>query len=70
MTTTITVSGMTCDHCVRAVRDELTALDGVTGVDVDLHAGGDSPVAITSSTALDPSAVRTAVEEAGYTVKD
>ena len=34
---------------------------------VDLHEGGDSPVRVTSSTDLDPAAVRAAVEEAGYT---
>ncbi|WP_137121940.1 heavy-metal-associated domain-containing protein [Segeticoccus rhizosphaerae] len=65
--TTVTVSGMTCEHCVRAVTEELTALDDVTEVTIDLHAGGDSPVTITSSAPLDPSAVRAAVEEAGYT---
>ena len=70
MSTTITVSGMTCEHCVRAVSDELTALDDVTAVEVDLRPGQDSSVVLTSSAPLDPSAVRAAVEEAGYTVTD
>ncbi len=47
-TTTITVSGMTCGHCVASVTEELSELDGVTDVAVDLHAGADSPVTITS----------------------
>ena len=34
-----TVIGMTCEHCVRSVRDELTRLDGVSTVDVDLPSG-------------------------------
>ena len=32
-TTTYGVTGMTCDHCVRAVTDELTALPGVRDVE-------------------------------------
>lgn len=68
-TTTVTVTGMTCGHCVSAVTGELTSLPGVDAVAVDLNAGADSPVTITSSAALDPAAVRAAVEEAGYTVR-
>lgn len=65
-TTTINVTGMTCGHCVNAVTEELTALGGVTSVDVDLVKGGTSPVTITSDSELDPDAVRAAVDEAGY----
>lgn len=68
VTTSLTVRGMTCGHCVSAVTEEITALAGVSHVTVDLAAGGDSPVRITSATDLDPDAVRAAVEEAGYTV--
>ncbi|HJF76880.1 MAG TPA: cation transporter [Brevibacterium linens] len=68
-TTTITVSGMTCGHCEAAVKEELGALGGVTEVAVDLNAGGDSPVTITSSNELDDAAIRAAVDEAGYEVK-
>ncbi|WP_169253569.1 cation transporter [Brevibacterium sp. 'Marine'] len=68
-TTTITVSGMTCGHCEAAVKEELGALAGVSEVAVDLNAGGDSPVTITSSTELDDAAIRAAVDEAGYEVK-
>ncbi|GAA4283617.1 heavy-metal-associated domain-containing protein [Brevibacterium daeguense] len=68
-TTTITVTGMTCGHCVSAVQEELGALPGVTGVDVELVAGGDSPVTITSDQPLDSAAVEAAVDEAGYEVK-
>ncbi|KHS51126.1 MULTISPECIES: heavy-metal-associated domain-containing protein [Brevibacterium] len=68
-TTTITVSGMTCGHCEAAVKEELGALAGVSDVAVDLNAGGDSPVTITSSNELDDAAIRAAVDEAGYEVK-
>ena len=33
------VVGMTCDHCTRAVRAEVSAIDGVSDVDVDLASG-------------------------------
>ncbi|MGO1509347.1 MAG: heavy-metal-associated domain-containing protein [Actinomycetaceae bacterium] len=69
MTTTILdITGMTCGHCAQAVTTELSALDGVTGVDVDLQAGGTTPVTVTSATALDPEALRAAVDEAGYEI--
>ncbi len=63
---TYTVSGMTCGHCVSAVTEELTRLDGVSAVDVDLVAGGESAVTVTSAAPLEHSAVAEAVDEAGY----
>lgn len=64
-TTTFTVSGMTCDHCVQAVRSEISKIEGVTAVDVDLDSGS---VAISAEGMLDDTAVRAAVDEAGYEV--
>jgi copper chaperone len=66
-TATYTVTGMTCDHCVRAVRDEVAKIDGVTAVDVDL-ATGRLTVTGSAAAALDGGAVRAAVDEAGYEV--
>ena len=60
---TYTVSGMTCAHCVMSVTEEITALDGVTDVAVDLPTGA---VAVTSERPLDAAQVRAAVEEASY----
>jgi len=57
------VLGMTCDHCVRAVRDELAALDGVAAVDVELSTGR---AVVTSDRPLPVEAVRAALDEAGY----
>jgi copper chaperone CopZ len=67
-TTTVLVSGMTCEHCVKAVTEELTALDGVQGVAIDLVTDGTSAVTVTSLTPLDAEVVRKAVDEAGYAV--
>ncbi|WP_433165794.1 heavy-metal-associated domain-containing protein [Kribbella sp. CA-247076] len=65
-TTTYSVSGMTCGHCTSAVTEELSKLVGVQQVSIDLVAGGTSAVHVTSESALDESAVREAVDEAGY----
>ena len=65
-TTTITVDGMTCGHCVSAVQAEVGKVDGVTEVSVDLPSG---KVTIVGEQAPDPEAVRAAVEEAGYEVR-
>ena len=67
-TTVIDVEGMTCGNCVNHVTEELTGLDGVSAVTVDLNAGGVSPVTVTSTAALDEAALRGAVDEAGYSV--
>lgn len=61
-----TVRGMTCDHCVNAVTEEISAIPGVTQVVVELVANGDSDVTVTSDAALDSEEVRAAVDEAGY----
>ncbi|GAB2974863.1 MULTISPECIES: heavy-metal-associated domain-containing protein [Streptomyces aurantiacus group] len=57
------VKGMTCDHCVKAVSSEVGALDGVTGVEVDLKTGR---VTVSSGERLAYDAVAEAVDEAGY----
>jgi copper chaperone len=65
-TATYRVTGMTCDHCVRAVTDEVSAIPGVRDVEVDLVAGGESTVRVVSEDALPEDTVREAVDEAGY----
>ncbi len=69
-TTTYAVSGMTCDHCVHAVTDELSHLQGVRETTIDLVAGGTSPVQVRSDAPLDEAQVRAAVDEAGYTLAE
>ncbi len=67
-TTSYSVSGMTCSHCVAAVTEEVSQLEGVDTVEIDLNAGGNSTVTVTSSQALSFDAVRDAVDEAGYSL--
>lgn len=67
-TTTVNISGMTCGHCVDAVSEEISALDGVEKVTIDLNKGGISTATVTSTTDLDPEQVGEAVAEAGYLV--
>jgi len=60
---TYTVTGMTCGHCVSSVTEEVSALPGVTDVQVELETGR---LTVTGDAAQDSSAVQDAVEEAGY----
>ena len=62
---TYQITGMTCEHCARAVTTELTGLAGVTGVSVDLVPGGTSAVTVSSEAPLDGRAVAAALDEAG-----
>ena len=67
-TTTFSVDGMTCGHCVDSVSEELTAIDGVKDVTVELHAGGSSAVTVVHDQPLSAEQIEAAVEEAGYAV--
>lgn len=62
-TRSIVVSGMSCEHCANAVRAEVGALAGVTGVEVDVAAG---KVLVTGEPLPGDAALREAIEEAGY----
>jgi copper chaperone CopZ len=66
-TATYTVVGMTCQHCVTSVTEEVTQVPGVTDVEVDLSSG---TLTVSSGTAVDDGAVRAAVEEAGSEIAD
>jgi copper ion binding protein len=62
-TSTYTVSGMTCAHCVASVTEEVQEIPGVTEVRVDLESGA---LSVTSERPLTEDEVRAAVVEAGY----
>lgn len=64
-TTELTVTGMTCGHCVGAVKAELEQVAGVDAADVDLATGR---VLVTSSAPVGRASLVAAVEEAGYEV--
>jgi copper chaperone CopZ len=59
---TYIVEGMTCDHCVNAVRGEVAGVAGITDVQVDL----DTKLVQVAGEDIDDAAVFAAVEEAGY----
>ena len=61
-TRSYTVPGMHCDHCKRAVSEELSAVDGIESVDVDL----DTKLVTVTGSELDDVSLRTAIDEAGY----
>jgi copper chaperone len=59
-----TVDGMTCQHCVLSVTEEVSEVAGVENVEVDLASGR----LLVSGEATDE-AVREAVKDAGYAVR-
>ena len=62
-TSTYTVTGMTCGHCVASVTEEVQEIPGVSNVDVVLETGA---LTVTSDQPVADAAVQAAVEEAGY----
>ncbi len=64
-TETLTVKGMTCGHCVQAVKDEVGAIDGVQDVQVDLDSGR---VVVVAEAPIAAERYAAAVDEAGYEV--
>ena len=57
-----TVSGMSCGHCKQAVAEEVSKVEGVDAVDVDL----DTKLVVVHGKSLDDAALRAAIDEAGY----
>ena len=64
-TSTYSVTGMTCEHCVASVTEEISEITGVRSVEVDLASGA---VTVTADGPVEDTAVRAAVREAGYEV--
>ncbi|TXG92437.1 heavy-metal-associated domain-containing protein [Rhodococcus rhodnii] len=65
--TRVTVVGMTCQHCVASVREEIEELTGVTGVDVDLDTGA---VVVAADREVPLAEIAAAVDEAGYALAE
>jgi copper chaperone CopZ len=70
MMTVYRVTGMTCDHCVNAVTQEVKSLEGVTEVHIVLNPGGESTLEVQSTLPLGRNMLAGAVGEAGYTLKE
>lgn len=62
-TTTFTVKGMTCGHCVNHVTEEVKKIAGVNGVEVELETGA---VTVSSESEITADQMESAVVEAGY----
>ena len=62
-TTTWTVTGMTCEHCVASVTEEVGEVAGVDSLEVELASG-----LLTVHGGPEDAAVVAAVQEAGYAV--
>jgi copper chaperone len=62
-----TVDGMTCRHCAATVSAELSGMDSVTDVAVNLATG---TVTVASANELSHHLVETAVAHAGYQLVD
>jgi copper chaperone len=59
---TYSVPAIHCAHCAMSIREEVSEVDGVEDVAVDLE----TKLVTVSGQALDDAAVRAAIEEAGY----
>ena len=65
MKTTLQIEGMSCDHCVRHVKEALESVAGVTSAKVSLK---EKSAAVEHGDKVDLAALKAAVEEAGYEV--
>ncbi|MGE3618962.1 MAG: cation transporter [Acidimicrobiia bacterium] len=64
-TSTHTVVGMTCEHCVQAVESEVARIEGVSRATAELATGR---LTVESERPVDAAAVAAAVDEAGYSL--
>lgn len=60
--TNYTVTGMTCAHCVNAVKEEVSELEGVSQVDVELDTGA---MTVESTQPVPLTVIAEALSEAG-----
>ncbi|HWP96335.1 MAG TPA: copper chaperone CopZ [Syntrophomonadaceae bacterium] len=65
-TKTLNVQGMSCNHCVSAVKNSVGALNGVSKVDVDL--AGKKVMVEYNSELVNLDAIKESIEDAGYEV--
>ena len=59
---TFRVPGLHCGHCRASVAEEVSAVEGVEGVEVDL----DAKLVVVRGVGLDDAMLRAAIEEAGF----
>ncbi len=59
------VPDVSCDHCVRAITEELTKLSGVTEVDVNLES---RLVTVRHDDSVSDEQIREGIADAGYDI--
>ena len=57
------VPDISCDHCVRAIEGEVSLVEGVDSVTADVE----TKRVVVRGVGLDDTAIRAAIDEAGYT---
>ena len=62
-TTEYQVTGMTCGHCEMSIREEVSSVPGVQGIQVSARTGR---LVVTSAEGMEDAAVLAAVDQAGY----
>lgn len=67
-TTTVKATGLTCNHCALSVTEEVSEVEGVEAVSVDVVKGGESTVTIEHDAPISDTAVHAAIAEAGFEV--
>jgi copper ion binding protein len=65
MNTTVKVEGMTCSHCEQSVKAAVSALPGVSDVEVNLH---DKMVTVIHDGSISSGAIKNEIEDLGYDV--
>jgi len=63
--TKIKIKGMSCQHCVMALKKALAGIAGVQNVDVDLASG---EATLENNQPIDLAAVKESIKKAGYEV--
>jgi copper chaperone len=61
------VPDVSCDHCVSAITNELTQIDGVENVQVNLQS---KMVTVVASEEVAEQSIRDGIDEAGFDIAD
>ena len=64
--TTVKATGLTCNHCAMSVKEEVSEIENVTGVEVEVVKDGESTVTIEHEGDLPTESIAAAIEEAGF----
>ena len=65
MQTILKVMGMSCSHCEKAVKEAVSAIEGVTSVEVDLEG---KTVTVNHEEIIKVDSIKAKIEEEGYKI--